>query len=33
MPTFKGLVSEDGINQILAYLKTLKREARAQEKS
>jgi cytochrome c oxidase subunit 2 len=32
MPTFKGLVSEDGITQILAYLKTLKREPRAQEK-
>jgi cytochrome c oxidase subunit 2 len=26
MPVFKGLISEDGILQILAYLKTLKRE-------
>jgi len=32
MPTFKGLISEDGINQILAYLKSLKREERAQGK-
>lgn len=32
MPTFKGLVSEDGIMQILAYLKSLKREERAQGK-
>jgi cytochrome c oxidase subunit 2 len=30
MPTFKGLISEDGIMQILAYLKSLKREERAQ---
>jgi len=26
MPTFKGLISEDGVMQILAYLKSLKRE-------
>ena len=32
MPTFKGLISEDGITQIIAYLKSLKREARAQGK-
>ncbi len=32
MPTFKGLISEDGILQILAYLKSLKREERAQAK-
>jgi cytochrome c oxidase subunit 2 len=32
MPTFKGLVSEDGIMQILAYLKSLKREEGAQGK-
>ena len=32
MPAFKGLVSEDGILQILAYLKTLKREEGAQVK-
>ena len=32
MPTFKGLISEDGIMQILAYLKSLKREERAQGK-
>lgn len=32
MPTFKGLVSEDGIMQIIAYLKSLKREERAQGK-
>ena len=32
MPTFKGLVSEDGVMQILAYLKSLKREERAQGK-
>jgi cytochrome c oxidase subunit 2 len=32
MPTFKGLISEDGITQILAYLKSLKREQRVQEK-
>ncbi len=32
MPVFKGLISEDGILQILAYLKTLKREEGAQAK-
>ncbi len=32
MPVFKGLISEDGILQILAYLKTLKREEGAQVK-
>jgi cytochrome c oxidase subunit 2 len=32
MPTFKGLISEDGIMQILAYLKSLKREERTQGK-
>jgi cytochrome c oxidase subunit 2 len=32
MPTFKGLISEDGITQIIAYLKSLKREERAQGK-
>jgi cytochrome c oxidase subunit 2 len=32
MPAFKGLISEDGILQILAYLKTLKREESAQAK-
>lgn len=32
MPTFKGLISDDGLMQILAYLKSLKREERAQEK-
>ena len=26
MPTFKGLISEDGVMQILAYLNSLKRE-------
>ncbi|MGH7768121.1 MAG: c-type cytochrome, partial [Candidatus Binatia bacterium] len=29
MPTFKGLVSEDGILQIIAYLKALRKEERA----
>jgi cytochrome c oxidase subunit 2 len=29
MPTFKGLISEDGLMQILAYVKSLKREERA----
>ena len=32
MPVFKGLISEDGILQILAYLKTLKREEGPQAK-
>ena len=32
MPTFKGLISEDGLLQILAYLRTLKREEGAQAK-
>jgi cytochrome c oxidase subunit 2 len=32
MPTFKGLVSEEGVMQILAYLKSLKREEGAQVK-
>jgi len=32
MPTFKGLVSEDGIMQIISYLKSLKREERTQGK-
>jgi cytochrome c oxidase subunit 2 len=32
MPVFKGLISEDGILQILAYLKTLKREEGVQAK-
>jgi cytochrome c oxidase subunit II len=32
MPTFKGLISEDGILQIIAYLKSLKREEGAQAK-
>jgi cytochrome c oxidase subunit 2 len=32
MPTFKGLISEDGLTQIIAYLKSLKREERAQGK-
>jgi cytochrome c oxidase subunit II len=30
MPIFKGLVSEDGIVQIIAYIKSLKREERTQ---
>lgn len=33
MPTFKGLISEDGLSQIIAYLKSLKREERAQGKT
>jgi len=33
MPTFKGLISEDGLMQILAYLKSLKREEGAQRSS
>ncbi len=32
MPTFKGLVSEEGVMQILAYVKSLKREEGAQVK-
>jgi cytochrome c oxidase subunit 2 len=32
MPTFKGLISEDGILQIIAYIKSLKREERGQVK-
>ncbi len=32
MPTFKGLISEDGIIQILAYVKSLSREKGAQRK-
>jgi cytochrome c oxidase subunit 2 len=32
MPIFKGLISEDGIMQIIAYLKSLKREEGAQVK-
>ena len=32
MPTFKGLISEDGILQIIAYLKSLKREEGARAK-
>ena len=32
MPTFKGLVSEEGVMQILAYLKSLKSEEGAQVK-
>ena len=32
MPAFKGLVSEDGLLQILAYLKSLKPEEGAQAK-
>jgi len=32
MPTFKGLISEDGIMQIIAYLKSLRREEGAQVK-
>ncbi len=32
MPTFKGQISEDGLMQILAYLKSLKREEGAQGK-
>jgi cytochrome c oxidase subunit 2 len=32
MPTFKGLISEDGIMQIIAYLKSLKREEGARVK-
>lgn len=32
MPTFKGLISEDGILQIIAYIKSLKREDRTQAK-
>jgi cytochrome c oxidase subunit II len=32
MPTFKGLISEDGIMQIIAYLKSLKPQERAQGK-
>ena len=32
MPTFRGLISEDGVTQIIAYLKSLKREERAQGK-
>jgi cytochrome c oxidase subunit 2 len=32
MPTFKGLISEDGITQIIAYVKSLRREERAQGK-
>jgi cytochrome c oxidase subunit II len=31
MPTFKGLVDEDGILQILAYLKSLSREEQAKQ--
>lgn len=30
MPVFKGLISEDGLTQIIAYLKSLKREERTQ---
>ncbi len=30
MPTFKGVISEDGILQIIAYIKSLKREERSQ---
>jgi len=30
MPIFKGLISEDGILQIMAYIKSLKREERTQ---
>ncbi len=30
MPTFKGLISEDGILQIIAYIKSLKREERTE---
>src|SRR5204862_7077303 len=30
MPTFKGLISEDGIFQIIAYLKSLNRQEGAQ---
>jgi cytochrome c oxidase subunit II len=30
MPTFKGLVSEDGLLQIIAYIKSLQREERSQ---
>ena len=30
MPTFKGLISEDGLMQILAYVKSLKRQEGAQ---
>jgi len=32
MPTFKGLISEDGILQMIAYIKSLKREEGAQAK-
>jgi cytochrome c oxidase subunit II len=32
MPTFKGLISEDGILQIVAYLKSLRREEGTQAK-
>jgi cytochrome c oxidase subunit 2 len=32
MPTFKGLVNEDGILQIIGYLKSLRNEERAQGK-
>jgi cytochrome c oxidase subunit 2 len=32
MPTFKGLISEDGVLQILAYLKSLRREEKAEAK-
>jgi cytochrome c oxidase subunit 2 len=31
MPTFKGLISEEGIMQIIAYLKSLEQEAQAQK--
>ena len=33
MPTFKGLISEDGIMQIIAYLKSLKRGRRSTGKT
>jgi cytochrome c oxidase subunit II len=32
MPTFKGLVTEDGLLQLIAYIKTLKMEEKAQAK-
>jgi len=32
MPTFKGLVTEDGLMQLIAYIKTLKMEEKAQAK-
>jgi cytochrome c oxidase subunit 2 len=32
MPTFKGLISEDGITQIIAYIRSLNPRGRAETK-